>query len=421
MKKTIMVFVIILIIMLIVDAYSFKGIRMLSENLSSAFWRKSIYIAFWASTVLMLFAMVSGYFFRSSTRNPTAFTWYYYIFGLFLIFYVPKILFGIFHLTEDIVYGFTYVFKKIFVAKSIANDGGEPISRLKFISQTGLILASIPFFSFIWGIVKGRFNFRVEPVTLGLKNLPKSFEGLKIVHISDIHIGSFQGFEGQVEEAIEMLNAQKPDLILFTGDLVNNFYEELNGWIPILSKMEARYGKYSTLGNHDYGHYYNWTSETEMHENFRKIKESHSKIGFTLLNNASQVLEINGEKIALIGVENWGLPPFPQIGDYSVAVKGVEEIPFKILLSHDPTHWEEKIIGKTDVAITLSGHTHGMQFGIQLGNLKWSPSKYKYPRWSGLYQEAEQYLYVNRGFGYIGYPGRVGMPPEITVLNLHSA
>jgi hypothetical protein len=261
----------------------------------------------------------------------------------------------------------------------------------------------------------------VEPVSLGFKNLPKNFNGLKIVHISDIHIGSFQGFEGQVEDAIAMINAQKPDLILFTGDLVNNFHEELNGWIKILSRMEAKYGKYSTLGNHDYGHYYQWKSKTDEKENFRKIQEAHAEIGFKLLNNKSEVLDINGEKIAIIGVENWGLPPFPQIGDYNKAVEGVEDIPFKVLLSHDPTHWEEKIIGKTDASITLSGHTHGMQFGIHLGNLKWSPSQYKYPRWAGLYKVDNQYLYVNRGFGYIGYPGRVGMPPEITLLNLHSA
>lgn len=420
-KSIIMVFAIILIIMLLVDVYSFKGIRMLTENLTSNFWRKFIYTAFWATTVLMVFAMISGYFFRSTTRNPTTFTWYYYIFGLFLIFYVPKMLFGIFHLAEDIIYGITFIFQKIFQARSISEDNGEPISRLRFISQTGLILASVPFFSFIWGIVRGRFNFQVEPVSVHFKTLPKTFDGLKVIHISDIHIGSFQGFHNQVEEAIEMINKQKPDLILFTGDLVNNFYEELDGWIPILAKMEAKYGKYSILGNHDYGHYYHWEKPEEEKENFRKIQEAHQKMGFKLMNNASEVLEIDGEKIALVGVENWGLPPFPQIGDYDIASKAVKDIPFKILLSHDPTHWQEKIIGKTDVAITLSGHTHGMQFGIQLGNIKWSPSQYKYPRWSGLYQEANQYLYVNRGFGYIGYPGRVGMPPEITVLNLHSA
>jgi predicted MPP superfamily phosphohydrolase len=414
-----MIFAIILTIMLFVDVYSFKGIRILTENLS-VFWKKFIFVTFWTSTGLMVLAMIGGYFFRGTTRDTSAFTFYYYIFGLFLIFYVPKILFGVFHLAEDIIYALTFIYQKVFHAKSAVADGGAPISRLKFISQTGIMLASIPFFSFIWGIVRGRFNFQVVPVNLRFSKLPKSFNGLKIVHISDIHIGSFQGFSGQVEDAIEMINAQNPDLILFTGDLVNNFHEELDGWIDILGKMKAKYGKYSTLGNHDYGHYYQWTSETDEKENFRKIKEAHARIGFKLLNNQSETFEMGGEKIAIIGVENWGLPPFPQIGDYDLAVKGVENIPFKILMSHDPTHWDQKILGKTDVALTLSGHTHGMQFGIQLGNIKWSPSKYKYPRWSGLYKEADQLLYVNQGFGYIGYPGRVGMPPEITVLNFHS-
>lgn len=364
--------------------------------------------------------MVMGYFFRSTTRNPTVFTWYYYLFGLFLILYLPKIIFVLFHLTEDIVFGITYIYKKIRQKKDISSNEGESISRLKFISQTGLVIAAVPFFSFIWGIARGRFDFTIQPITMRFPNLPSAFNGLKIIHISDIHIGSFQGFEGQVERAIQLINNQKPDLILFTGDLVNNFYEELDGWLPILSKMEAKHGKYSILGNHDYGHYYHWESEQDSKENFRKITEAHSEIGFKLMNNISETLERDGDKIVLIGVENWGLPPFPQIGNYDIAAQGVEDIPFKILMSHDPTHWDQKIIGKTDVSLTLSGHTHGMQFGVQLGNIKWSPSKFKYPRWSGLYQVANQFLYVNQGLGYIGYPGRVGMPPEITVITLQS-
>lgn len=418
-----MVFLVILVIMLLVDAISFKGIRLLTKNLKKNFIRKIIYAAFWSSTGLMLLAMIAGYFFRSTTRDPHVFTWYYYIFGLFLIFYVPKILFSLFHLTEDIIHGIIFIIKKASRNRSIRdNSSGQPISRMKFISQSGIILASIPFFSFIWGIVRGRFNFQVENVDISFKTLPKSFDGLRIVHLSDIHIGSFEGCENQVEKAIEMVNAQKPDFIFFTGDLVNNFYEELNGWLNILSRMKSKYGNYSTLGNHDYGHYYHWLAEAEEAENFAKIKEAHAKFGFKLLNNASEIFTNGGdEKIAIVGIENWGLPPFPQNGNYDTAVKGVENIPFKILLSHDPTHWDQKILGKTDVPLTLAGHTHGMQFGIQLGNVKWSPAEFKYPRWAGLYKELNQYLYVNRGFGYIGYPGRVGMPPEITVITLHSA
>jgi predicted MPP superfamily phosphohydrolase len=406
--------------MLIVDAYTFKGIRMLTKKIRYAIWRKTIYTVFWSSAVIMVFAMITGYFFRSTTRNPTVFTWYYYFFGIFLIFYIPKIIFGIFHLVEDIAQLFKFLILKIRQKKNQEKDEGEPISRIQFISKTGLALASVPFFSFIWGIARGRFDFQVEPVEMKLGHLPKSFDGIKIVHISDIHIGSFQGFHQEVKNAIDMVNAQNPDYILFTGDLVNNFYEELDGWIPILKQMKSKYGNYSVLGNHDYGHYYHWEHQQEMEDNFKKTQAAHAEIGFKLLNNTSEILELNGEKIALIGVENWGLPPFPQIGNYDIAVKGTEDIPFKILLSHDPTHWDQKIIGKTDVTLTLSGHTHGMQFGIQLGNIKWSPAKYRYPRWGGLYKVDNQFMYVNRGFGYLGYPGRVGMPPEITVLTLHS-
>jgi predicted MPP superfamily phosphohydrolase len=215
-----------------------------------------------------------------------------------------------------------------------------------------------------------------------------------------------------------LANEQQADILFFTGDLVNNFYEELNGWIPILGQLKAKYAKYSILGNHDYGNYYHWKSETDKSENFRKIQEAEAQMGFKMLNNQSEVFTLNNEKIAIIGVENWGHHPFPQYADYEKASKDVLDIPFKILLTHDPTHWDAKIQGKTDVDLALSGHTHGMQFGVHIAGKEWSPAEFKYPHWAGLYQEGKQYLYVNRGLGVIGYPGRVGMPPEITVIEL---
>jgi hypothetical protein len=414
-----MIFLVIIAIMLFLDLYTFKGIRVLLSNNSNLVLKKIIYLSFWTVTVFMLILVFMGYFFRSSTRNAAVFTWYYYLFGAFIVLYVPKILFVAFHLTDDILYALTWVIKKAFEAKCANGGSGEPITRSKFLSQAGIILASIPFLAFIWGIAKGRFNFRIEKLTLKFPNFPKSFDGIKIIQISDIHIGGFKGYQSQVEEAIDMINTQQPDFIFFTGDLVNNFYEELDGWMPTLSRMKAKHGKYSILGNHDYGNYYHWASESEKAENFRKIEGAHAKLGFQLLNNQSVTLTHNDEKIAIIGVENWGHKPFPQYADYNKASKDVRDIPFKILLSHDPTHWDAKILNKTDVDLTLSGHTHGMQFGIRIaGTEVWSPAKYQYKRWAGLYQEGKQFLYVNRGFGYIGYPGRVGMPPEITVLEL---
>lgn len=416
-KYLIMIFLIIIVIMLFLDAYTFKGIKVLLTNTSNLGIKRVIYITFWSVTVFMLLLVMGGYLMRSSTRNASVFTWYYYLFGVFLVLYIPKILFVTFHLTEDIIVGATWIIKKIYISKPVVEDA-VPITRTIFLSRLGIILAALPFLGFIWGMVRGRFNFRIENQKLTFPNLPESFEGLKIVHISDIHIGGFKGFQTQVEEAIEMVNAQQPDIIFFTGDLVNNFAEELDGWIPILSQMKARIGKYSILGNHDYGNYYHWNSETEKTENFRKILNAHSEIGFQLLNNQSVTLSKNEEQLAIIGVENWGHPPFPQYADYNKASKNLETIPFKILLSHDPDHWDAKIQGKTDVDLTLAGHTHGMQFGFKIAGHEWSPAQYKFRRWAGLYQEKNQYLYVNRGFGYIGYPGRVGMPPEITVLVL---
>ncbi|HEY4786414.1 MAG TPA: metallophosphoesterase [Bacteroidales bacterium] len=415
-----MIFMVILALMLFLDIYTFKGIRILLANNSHSGLKKIIFISYWTVTAFMIVLILTGYFFRSSTRNPAVFNWYFYLFGAFLVLYVPKILFVAFHSTEDILYGFAWMWKKIFVTKAIVADGGTTITRSKFLSQIGLILASLPFMAFIWGMVKGRFNFRVEHVKLTFPNLPKSFDGLKIAQVSDIHIGSFNGFTTQVEEAIDMLNAQDADILFFTGDLVNNFSEELEGWIPILSRMKSKYGKYSILGNHDYGDYYkNWSSKEEKAENFKKIEEAHAEMGFQLLNNQSVKLSRNGDEIAVIGCENWGHPPFPQYADFKKASEGTESMPFKILLTHNPDHWDDKIQGQTDVDLTFSGHTHGMQFGIRIaGTELWSPAQYKYKHWAGLYKEGNQFLYVNRGLGYIGYPGRVGMPPEITVIEL---
>jgi uncharacterized protein len=417
-----MILLIITAIILILDIYTFKGIKLLIEKRSLGF-KRVFFTGFWIISGFMFLLILGGYFFRSSTRDIRIFTWYYYFFGVLLIIYVPKILFVVFHFADDMVYGAKWIIHKLNTSKAKATVQGEPISRSKFLSQVGIVLAAVPFTSFIWGIAKGRFNFRVERVKLTFPNLPKSFNNLRIAFISDFHIGGFKGLERHVEDGLALLNAQNPDIVFFGGDLVNNFSEELEGWIPILSEINAKYGMYSILGNHDYGNYYrNWKTPEEKNLNFNKIREVHGLIGFTLLTNQSEVLKINDEEIAIIGVENWGHPPFPQYADFSKAAEGVLDKPFKILLTHDPTYWDAKILNKTDVDLTFSGHTHGMQCGIRIaGKEMWSPAQYKYPHWAGLYREGKQYLYVNRGFGFIGYPGRVGMPPEITIIDLTSS
>jgi hypothetical protein len=279
-------------------------------------------------------------------------------------------------------------------------------------------VAAIPVASVLYGVTKGKFNYRIIHERIGFKNLPEPFRGLKIVQISDMHLGSFRQKYEQIARAVEMINEQGPDLIFFTGDLVNNFAEETDGWAPVLAKMKAKYGKFSILGNHDYGDYSEWESPAAKEKNLTAIKNFHKKIGFRLLLNESETLTINDEEIALVGVENWGKPPFPQHGDLNKALANVAPEQFKMLLSHDPSHWDEEVLTGTDIDITFSGHTHGMQFGIERAGIKWSPIQYKYPRWGGLYNEKEQYLYVNRGLGYHGFSGRIGMPPEITVIEL---
>ena len=287
-----------------------------------------------------------------------------------------------------------------------------------FLYQMGLFATAIPVASVLYGVTKGKFNYRIMNEKIRFSNLPESFKGLKIIHISDMHLGSFKRKFDQIDKAVEMINGQKPDLIVFTGDMVNSLARETDGWAPVLSKMKARYGKYSILGNHDYGDYAEWNSSEEKEKNLTALKNFHKKIGFRLLLNESDTIRINNEEIAVVGVENWGKPPFPQHGDLLKACENVNPEHFKILLSHDPSHWDAEILTNSDIDLTFSGHTHGMQFGIERAGIKWSPIQYKYPRWGGLYREKEQYLYVNRGFGYLGFPGRIGMPPEITVVEL---
>lgn len=381
--------------------------------------RMVIYSIFWVLTAFFvlgtLFAFIGDMEAKggSSQRNMFLFA------GAMLTVYLSKILFVVFHFTEDLIRGFSFLVKMTLGRISPpVKSGAEKISRIKFISRLGLALSAIPFGTFLYGMVHGKFNYRIRFEKIHFPDLPESFDGIRVVQISDIHIGGLYGAWEKVSDAIELINEQDPDLIVFTGDLVNNFAEELEGWLPILDKMNAKTGKYSILGNHDYGDYHYWESEAEKEANLDKIKLGHKEIGFNLLLNQSDIISREGEQIAIIGVENWGKPPFAQYGNLQDARRNALDIPFQILLSHDPSHWDAEILGKTNIQLTLSGHTHGMQFGIETRNIHWSPIQMKYPRWGGLYEESGQYLYVNRGLGYIGYPGRVGILPEITVIDL---
>ena len=338
--------------------------------------------------------------------------------GFFFSFFVFKLLLIIFFLAEDIF----RILKILFLFfRNLITQNGKKVSapgRRNFIRQTGLFIAAIPFTSMLYGIAIGKYNFKVNKVSLSFKNLPKAFHGFKIVQISDIHSGSFDSKEA-IMDGINLVNEQNADVILFTGDLVNNDSREIEPFIEDFKKLEARNGVYSILGNHDYGDYKKWNSEKDKQDNLELLFDYHKKMNFQLLNNENAVISKEGHNIGIFGVENWGNPPFPQKGDLDLALKGIENVPFKILMSHDPTHWTKKIVPHpTHFDLTLSGHTHGMQFGVEIPGFKWSPIKYIYPHWAGLYKEAKQYLYVNRGFGFLGFPGRAGIWPEITVIEL---
>ena len=336
--------------------------------------------------------------------------------GVMLTVLLPKLVVLLAMFGEDIYRGILKLFSVISSGETKSLAG-----RRKFISQIALGLAAIPFASFIYGIIQGKYNYKVLKYQLSFKDLPDAFDGYTITQISDIHSGSFTNKE-KIQYGVDLINQQKSDVMLFTGDIVNNKSDEMDDWIDVFSKLEAKEGKYSVLGNHDYGDYMEWRNPQDKIDNFQRVKDIHKEIGFDLLLDEHRYLEKDGQKIALVGVENWG-KGFNQAGDLKKASANIKQDDFKILMSHDPSHWEH-IVKKDDFnyQLTLSGHTHGLQMGIEIpGWFKWSPSQFAYKQWAGLYEEFGRYINVNRGFGYHAFPGRVGIWPEITVIELKKA
>jgi uncharacterized protein len=419
MRQPVFLVLFLSVFIVLTDLYTFRGVSALSQSLGNR-QRLLINLTFWFITALglawLLWMTLSFRHFNyaQTYRNLALFI------GFFILFYVPKLFFNAFQLVNDIAVIIAKTVKFLFPSNEAVSNGALKISRSDFLIQLGLIVATIPFISIIWGMWKGRYNFKVSRVSLSYPNLPLSFSGTKIVQISDFHIGSFAGNPEMVEKAIRLINRQEPDYIFFTGDLVNNIATEVEEFIPLLAGLKAKYGKYSILGNHDYGEYFKWESEELHRKNMEALFSHHASVGFRLLRNEAVKLEKDGEAIALIGVENWGLPPFPQYGKLDKSLEPVKDMPFKILMSHDPSHWDAEVVNKTDIDLTLSGHTHGMQFAIRIPGWRWSPVSMKYPRWAGLYTQGKQNLYVNIGIGYIAFPGRVGTPPEITLFELNT-
>lgn len=338
-----------------------------------------------------------------------------YAFGLLLAVMSFNLIILIFLFSEDTFRFFAGVYNKIFGEQK---EYSIP-TRRRFLSLIALGLATLPFGALLYGMVKGKYNFRVLTYELAFDDLPDAFDGYQITQISDIHSGSFDNRE-KIEYAVDLINKQKSDVLLFTGDMVNNRADEMKPWMDVFAKLEATDGKFSVLGNHDYGDYVQWETEALKAQNLEDLKQIQKDIGFDLLLNESRFLQRGTDKIALVGVENWGKGGFKKAGDLKLATAKITSEDFKVLMSHDPSHWAEEVL-KDDYHyhLTLSGHTHGMQFGIEIpGWIKWSPAKWRYKHWAGIYKELGQYINVNRGFGFLGYPGRVGIWPEITVITL---
>jgi predicted MPP superfamily phosphohydrolase len=375
-------------------------------------WVKKLAVLFYIVSHLVLIAGLVYLVFTTDQKSGSSA--YMPWFGYLVLLLIPDLLLSVFLLGEDFFRLIIWGYNKL----SGQNDLAMP-ERRKFISQLALASAAIPFTSIAYGLIKGKYNYKIKKVELAFADLPKAFDGLTITQISDLHTGSFDN-KTQVEHGVELVNGLKSDLIFFTGDLVNNKASEAEPWIDVFKKCTAPMGKFSVLGNHDYGDYIPWDSPEEKSKNLDRLKSIHGEMGFKLLLNENVDLHQNGESISICGVENWGKPPFVQYGDLEKALENSSN--FRLMLSHDPSHFDEQIKHhQKKVHLTMAGHTHGMQFGIDIPGFKWSPVKWKYPKWSGLYTEVEKHLYVNQGFGFLAFPGRVGMWPEITQITLKSA
>lgn len=422
MNKIILVLIFSALI-LAIDFYLFQPLKILTAQKKAKF-RRIVFSLHFGISALVIGASVIYQLLPPETLNYAAKRW---LGTIFFVIYAAKF-FGLIPLFLDDLRRLTvFLFKKvtrIFSAQKTvlptengAQTSKKGITRSEFLAKTSLLMVGTPLVFMSNGIFNGAYDYRVRRQRVLIPNLPKAFHGFRLVQISDVHSGSFFD-EKAVMRGIEMLNAEKPDIVCFTGDLVNNTADEMRDYAKIFSKIKADKGVFSVTGNHDYGDYVRWDSPEKKAKNFENLKKAHSEMGWNLLLNEHRYIEATGEKIALLGVENWGNRGFAKYGKLTEACRNAEA-DTKILLSHDPSHWDAEILPQQkDIDLTLSGHTHGFQFGVEIGNFKWSPVQYVYEQWAGLYEKNGQKLYVNRGFGFLGFPGRIGIMPEITVLEL---
>lgn len=404
---------IIAAIMLLLDVYVFQAIKAVSASAGEK-TRIIIQVVYWIVSGLTLLFLLSFPYIQSLQTSKI---FRNYIFAILVGLFFAKLIGSVFFLADDFRRGGLWLMSKLFSGNGAhyVDDEGR-ISRSTFLSWMGIGIGSSLFGTLLYGF-SNKYNYQLKRIKLSFPNMPLAFKGLKVIHISDIHSGSFQNKQA-VQHGVDMILNEKADLILFTGDLVNDRHDEMAGYIDVFSQLKAPMGVFSTLGNHDYGDYVSWPSEDAKMKNLEQLKQVHAALGWRLLMNEHVILQKGGQQIALLGIENWGAKGnFPKYGKMNEAYPGTEKYPLKILMSHDPSHWDAEVRTKyPDIDLMLAGHTHGMQFGIENPYFKWSPVQWMYKQWAGLYEEGKQKLYVNRGYGFIGYPGRVGILPEITVL-----
>jgi uncharacterized protein len=405
-----------LIILLLIDVYAYQAIRIATTRFHIVL--KSLVRAFyWSITGFAIFIVV--WINTVGIADEKTKQWIIVILG---IVYFSKLFLIVVLIVDDVRRGmhFTKRFYKSRINRK-AEEKPQRISRSEFFAKAALISWSIPAVPLSFGIISGAHNFQVRRKVIYLPNLPKAFDGILVGQLSDIHAGSLFN-KTAIKGGVEMLLREKPDIIFFTGDLVNAETREVNEYINVFAQIKAPLGVYSVTGNHDYGNYREWPSPEDKRKNFQEMLAAHKAMGYDLLMNENRILQVSGDKIAVIGVENWGIGPplrFPKYGKLAEAHANTDNAAVRILLSHDPTHWDAQIRPDfPNIDLTLAGHTHGYQMGVNIGGYTWSPAQYRFKQWAGLYQEGDQYLYVNRGFGCIGYPGRIGMPPELTILEL---
>jgi uncharacterized protein len=408
------IFILGVFLILCFDRYVYQGIKVITEAYTPSI-RIVIQVIYWAITGLILGVLLFSGLFNWGSQSRI---FRYGFTAVFFIQSISKLFFSFFLLIDDLIRLAKWSFHKWTVNEGTAMVENTGLSRSDFLTQAGAIAAAVPLFTMSYGILAGAHDYRVRRITVRLPNLPSSFHGLRIGQISDIHSGSFFN-KTAVKRGVGMLLAEKPDMIFFTGDLVNDKAEEVKDYIDIFGQIKAPLGVYSTLGNHDYGDYTTWPSVQAKRQNLLDIYKAHELLGWRLLMNEHQLITDGADQLAVIGIENWGKGRFTKYGQLDQAYQGTADIPVKLLLSHDPSHWDAEVRPLfKDIDLTFAGHTHGFQFGIELGSFKWSPVQYVYKQWAGLYQSGIQYLYVNRGFGYIGYPGRIGILPELTIIEL---